>query len=262
MPKQFSQTMILTASLVALLLGLGAGRFVLPMLTGSTPDQDNVSQSPTVPSNAKDPAIKRYQVPVSMSQPARGPSDALVTLIEWCDFESEACRKLATVLDGVEKKYGQAVRIVFRHYSPSNLDGQLQHEFAQAAHEKNGAFWKVQARLLQAKTTPTMADLERIATETGLDWANMRASLDDHGYASHVIADHVFAEMFDVTSIPAVFVNGRRLAGEPTQRELQTLIEDEIARTKQLVKGGMRKDKLYAELTKDGAYRMPTRKAP
>ena len=55
-----------------------------------------------------------YRVPVDGS-PARGPSDALVTIVESSDFECPFCKRAAPTMKQIEAAYPGRVRFVFKH---------------------------------------------------------------------------------------------------------------------------------------------------
>src|SRR5690242_9105095 len=56
-----------------------------------------------------------YRVGLGLPGHRLGPDDAPVTIVVWGDFECPFCAKLAPVLHDVHEKYGDDVRIVFRH---------------------------------------------------------------------------------------------------------------------------------------------------
>ena len=76
-----------------------------------------------------DPGVG-YRVGTGLPGHQLGPDDALVTIVEWSDFQCPYCQRSAPVIAGVHKKYGDAVRIVFRHYPMSF------HKSAQLAAER------------------------------------------------------------------------------------------------------------------------------
>jgi protein-disulfide isomerase len=200
-------------------------------------------------------ALTRYQVPVTDSQPSQGPADAPVTIVEWCNFELPTCRAADAVREAVLARHGDQVRWIYRSFTKPSSRWQEPHEFAQIAFEQTGKFWDVKQLLQQSDAAPSRADLERAANALGIDWPKTKAALDEHTYAGHVIADRVFANMFDVGEPPAFFVNGRRLAGTASLQAFEVLIEDEVAHAKKLVASGVPRDRVYAELTKGGLWK-------
>src|SRR5687767_12598233 len=74
--------------------------------------------------------------------PARGPVDAQVVVEVWSDFQCPFCARGAERLKQVREKYGDRVRIVFRHSPlPFHEHARLAAAASMAAHEQ-GRFWE------------------------------------------------------------------------------------------------------------------------
>jgi protein-disulfide isomerase len=200
---------------------------------------------------------ERFQIPVTRSQPSRGPSDAIVTIVEWCDLRAGACAQSDAIIEQVLARSGESVRRVFRHFAQPTRGSQLAHQLARIAHEQAGKFWQARALLSRTDAEPTSRDIERYTEQLGLDPSSTRAALDRGTHAGHVTADRVFAQMFGVDSVPAVFVNGRRLEQPLSLAALKSLVNVELAHARELVGRGVPKEQVYAELTKNGTWRRP-----
>src|SRR5262245_50538487 len=122
-----------------------------------------VAEAPAAPTPTK-PAdgIERYQVPVSATQPSIGPADALVTIVEWCDFRNEACKRVGPILEEILAAYGNDARLVYRHFieSPESAESL---EFARIAHDVGDKFWEAKKLIENAPREPGVDDLERFA---------------------------------------------------------------------------------------------------
>src|SRR6185503_4905247 len=60
------------------------------------------------------PDERTWNVPVD-SSPRLGPDDALVTIIEFSDFQCPFCKRVQPTLRAVRARYGDDVRIVWKH---------------------------------------------------------------------------------------------------------------------------------------------------
>ena len=204
---------------------------------------------------------QRFQIPVTRSQPGRGPADAIVTIVEWCDLRAGACARTDAMIEQVLNGSGGRVRRVFRHFAQPSHGSQLAHQLARIAHEQAGKFWETRALLSRVDGEPTPQQIEDFTQQLGLDPAATSAALQRGTHSGHVTADRVFAQMFEVESAPALFVNGRRLEQSVTLPALQRLVDDELAYANQLVGRGVPREQVYAELTKNGTFKRPaTRK--
>jgi len=197
----------------------------------------------------------RFKVPVSISQPKRGPEDALVTIVEWCDLIGEACKESDAMVVALREKYGSKIRHVWRHLDETaSEDSARTHEFAALAQEQAGKFWEARALLLASGRVPSFDTLKSYASRLGMDVSSTSATLEKRTFAGGPAADQLFAARFGVAHGPAFFVNGRRLRGEPTQARLARLIDIELEHAQKLVRAGAAKNTLYDEITKSGLW--------
>ncbi|HYV14147.1 MAG TPA: thioredoxin domain-containing protein [Pyrinomonadaceae bacterium] len=143
--------------------------------------------------------------------PARGETNAPVTIVEFTDFQCPACAAMHPVLDEVLKSYGNKVRFVVRDF-PLNM-----HEWARKAAEAanaanaQGKFFEYIAVLFKNQKALDVPSLKKYATEVGLDRARFDAALDRGVYAAEVQKDVEDGEMYGVGSTPTIFVNGVQL---------------------------------------------------
>lgn len=201
---------------------------------------------------------KRYKVPVSVSQPARGSEKALVTIVEWCDLTGAACRQSEKLIAGLRKVHGEELRHVWRHFPGEQTEACRDlHELAHTVFEQHGKFWELREALLQFDRSPTAEELDAQLTLLGLDSVALRRGLEKHTHAGYVVADAFFASKFGVTKAPALFVNGQKLEGELTQDNLGKLVEQELRHARSVAAQSVARDKLYEEITEGGLWEAP-----
>jgi protein-disulfide isomerase len=130
-----------------------------------------------------------YRVGLGLPGHQVGPDDALVTIVVWSDFQCPFCARMAPVLAHLRDRYGDDVRIIYRHVAMSfHRDAALAAEAAVAAAEQ-GKFWAFHDQVFGDFGHLARVDLERFATAAGLDLARFRAALDDHRYRDAVLAE-------------------------------------------------------------------------
>jgi protein-disulfide isomerase len=143
--------------------------------------------------------------------PARGDTNASVTVVEFTDFQCPACAAMHPVLDEVLKSYGNKVRFVVRDF-PLN-----QHEWARKAAEAanaanaQGKFFEYIAVLFKNQKALDVPSLKKYASQLGLDRARFDAALDRGVYAEEVRKDVEDGEIYGVGSTPTIFINGVQL---------------------------------------------------
>jgi protein-disulfide isomerase len=184
----------------------------------------------------KDYGFKSYLEPLrakvaTAGFPTKGPANAAVTIVEFSDFECPYCGQLFPTLKQVEKNYPQQVRIVYRQYPLASI-----HPHAQKAAEASlcandqKKFWEFHDSMFGKQNELSVPDLKQRAVDLKLDTQAFNSCLDSGRHADAIAADIQEGARFGVSGTPALFVNGRLLSGNQPYSEIQTVIEDELAR--------------------------------
>jgi Na+/H+ antiporter NhaA len=144
----------------------------------------------------------------------RGPKkDALVTLVEYGDFECPYCGQAEPAVRGLIREYGE-LRFVFRHLPLTEVHphAQLAAEAAEAA-DKQGAFWEMHDMLMDHQGALTTRDLVGYADSIGLDTDKFAADLRKHAGSYRIAEDIDSADLATVSGTPTFFINGNRYYG-------------------------------------------------
>jgi Na+/H+ antiporter NhaA len=144
----------------------------------------------------------------------RGPDDALVTIVEYGDFECPFCGQAEPVVRELVGMFGDQLRYVWRHLPLSDVHptAQLAAEASEAA-SAQGKFWEMYALLMAHTGSFTDEDLEGFAAELGLDIERFWNDVRERRMAGRVSEDVDSADMSGVTGTPTFFINRRRHHG-------------------------------------------------
>jgi Na+/H+ antiporter NhaA len=144
----------------------------------------------------------------------RGAGGALVTLIEYGDYECPYCGQAEGAIRELLESFGDDLRYVWRHLPLNDVHphAQLAAEAAEAAHAQ-GAFWEMHDTLLGHQDELTPADLRRDAERLGLDVERFWEELRGSAHLERVEEDVAGADASGVAGTPSFFVNGRRHRG-------------------------------------------------
>ena len=160
-------------------------------------------------------AITDLAVPVDPERDhIRGPKkDALVTLVEYGDFECPYCGQAEPAVRGVIREYGE-LRFVFRHLPLTEVHphAQLAAEAAEAA-AVQGKFWEMHDMLMDHQGALEVRDIVGYAAQIGLDTDKFRSDLRNHVGAYRVAEDIDSADLATVSGTPTFFINGNRYYG-------------------------------------------------
>ena len=191
---------------------------------------------------------KPYRMGLGLPGHQLGPDDAPVTLVEWSDFQCPYCAKTEPMLAHARAKYGDRIRIVYRHMP---LAG---HRFAMLAAEagvaaaEQGKFWAFHDQVWAHFGHLTRADLETYATAAGLDLPAFRVALDTRRYHDTVVAEAAAASALGVDATPTLFVNGMPLIGSRDEVDFDKVIANHLSIAASAVKQGLRQGDIYAIL--------------
>jgi Na+/H+ antiporter NhaA len=145
----------------------------------------------------------------------RGADDALVTLVEYGDYECPYCGQAEAVVRELLVSFGHDLRYAWRHLPLNEVhpNARSAAEAAEAAGAQ-GAFWEMHDRLFEHQDQLTTADLLLHAEALGLDADRVRDELDLRKYDQRVAEDVASADASGVAGTPTFFINGRRHHGD------------------------------------------------
>jgi protein-disulfide isomerase len=193
-----------------------------------------------------------WRVPVDDAvEHIKGPKHALVTIVEFSDFQCPFCSKVLPTYKQIHETYPETVRIIFKQ-NPLSF-----HEHAQLAAEASlaagaqGKFWEMHDMLFENQGALTRPDLEGYAEKLELDMAKFKKALDDGTFKAKVAEDQALTELVQAQGTPAAFVNGRKLSGAKPFEEFKAIIDDELKKSQKLVDSGTALADLYPKLIKD-----------
>jgi protein-disulfide isomerase len=164
--------------------------------------------------------------PLAAGVPAyrmKGPSGARATVVVFSDFQCPGCAKTEPAVEALVGRYGNRVRLVFRH-NPLRMHkwSVLAARAAEAAGAQ-GKFWEYHTLLFGrqkewAENTDPVLLLIGYARELGLDVPRFERDVRDSRWDTLILADAEAARGALVQSTPTIFIGGRRLVG-PKQFE-------------------------------------------
>lgn len=143
-----------------------------------------------------------------------------VTVVEFLDFECEACGAYYPVVEELREKYAGQITYVIRYFPlPGHVNSTHSAVAAEAAAQQ-GRFEDMYHRLFETQaewgeSQESKAELFRTyAVDLGLDMAAYDAAVADPATARRVRTDFDEGRALGVGSTPTFFVNGRPLTIE------------------------------------------------
>ena len=144
----------------------------------------------------------------------RGPEYAVVTLVEYGDFECPYCGQAEPVIRQLLAEFGTELRFVFRHLPLVEVHehAEFAAEAAEAAHAQ-GKFWEMHDLLFAHQDALGSEEISGYAAELGLDIGRFWEELRSRMHAARVARDVESANQSGVAGTPTFFINGRRHYG-------------------------------------------------
>ena len=164
--------------------------------------------------------------------PALGPEDAPVTVIEFSDFQCPYCKSFRdNTFDALQQKYGNKIRFVYRDFPLTSIHPEAMKaaEAADCANEQ-GKFWEIHDLLFSTQASIGVSNSKQLAQQLGLDADKCNQCLDSDKYAQEVQADMNDGNSYGVTGTPTFFINGVRLIGAQPLSAFTSVIDQELGK--------------------------------
>jgi len=193
----------------------------------AAPPGEPAAQKPSEPSTP--PPAKKVEFTDLKGRPSVGPENASVTLVEFSDFHCPFCQKVSPTVEQLMKNYEGKIRRVWRHYPLAMHTGAGRtHEASECAHDQ-GKFWPYHDKLFATIGQPRDDEsLIQIAEEADLNKKKFKKCLESGKYRDLVQKEISAGSAAGVSGTPAVFVNGRLVAGAYPYEYFDNLVKDEL----------------------------------
>jgi protein-disulfide isomerase len=169
----------------------------------------------------------RLQPPVSAHDHVRGSRSAVVSLVEYGDFECPYCRAAVDIVNELQKALGDQLSFAFRHFPMRDVHPHAQHaaEVSEAAAAR-GHFWQLHDRLFAAQDGLDDQSLIRYVGEMDLDADTVAQELDSHTFAREIEEEVHSGIASGVTGTPTFFIDGMRYDGSISLPKILTAIRE------------------------------------
>jgi len=223
---------VLVSLVVGLILGIVVGRATSSVGPGPGPARpDARAQAAAQPHPTPKSDTTVWKIPVEGS-PISGAPDALVTLVEFSDYQCPFCSRAHATIQQVQRDYGSRLRVVMKEFPLTTIHPMARGAaLAALAAGAQGKYWEMHDKLFANQRALDPASLEGYARELGLDLVRFKADLASPRSAEVIERDVDLGSGVGVSGTPAVFINGRRLAGGAVPLEnFKALIDEEMAK--------------------------------
>ena len=158
-----------------------------------------------------------------------GNNQAAVALVEFGDYESEACAKANEIVKKLIKHFGADLKFNFRHFPLTQI-----HQRAQKAAEaavgaaQEGKFWEMHNILFENRKNLGTISLKAYSKEAGVSNKKFLDTLVNSTYSWEVRNDLLEGLSRGVRDVPTFFINGQILQGKASYENIKNAIEAEL----------------------------------
>jgi protein-disulfide isomerase len=180
------------------------------------------------------PVAPHVEVSYAPDDPAKGPKDAPVTILEFTDFQCPYCKNSQATLKQVEEAYKGKVKLVERQYPLPFHNRAKPAARAALCSKEQGKFWDMHDKLFPS-TSLEDADFKRFAKEIGLNEKKFDACMNppngvptNDPIMARIDKDIADGQKFGVRGTPAFFVNGTMINGAQPYSVFDDTIKDAL----------------------------------
>ncbi len=173
--------------------------------------------------------VENFDDWVSFSDPSLGDPNADVVVMEFFDPNCPHCKTMHPMMKAAADSLGDRARFVFRPFVLSQ--GSLMQVEALHVAAQQGKFFEMLDAQYERQNPRglSLADMESISAEIGLDYALLKRRLDSQMYRSVALRQRQLAYEAGVGVVPTVMINGRIIDSSARSVHCLAQMIDEIA---------------------------------
>lgn len=177
---------------------------------------------------------ERFDVPV-LDSPVLGAQDALVTIIEFVDYECPHCSTVGPTIHSLVRNYVKDVRLVIKFYPYKYRDNARISSQAAIAAWLQGPelFERMHVLMLMSSPRLERSDLFHYAREAGLDMDRFAQDFDSERVQRIIERDMGVGLKFDLFNTPTFLFNGRLVVGNRPYESFEEILKEELEAARQ-----------------------------
>jgi protein-disulfide isomerase len=160
--------------------------------------------------------------------PAMGPRDARVTIVEFADYQCPACARMVPSLLNVMKRFEGKVRWVFRDFPLDFHPEAMPAAIAAKCAGEQGRYFEAHNLLFKNYNRLGEPIYQSLPRELSLDASRFAACRANPGTREQVERNTAAGLKLNLPGTPTYFINGRQF-GPQDEESLQRVIEEELS---------------------------------
>ncbi len=162
---------------------------------------------------------------VTADNPAKGEENAVITIIEYSDFQCPHCANASQMLERLMQKYPGKIRRVFKNNPLEDHPFSLQAAAAALAAHRQGKFWLYHDLLFFNGPDLTEDMFTKIAKDLSLDMELFEKDRKSEEIAKQIAGEKTKINALGITGTPSFILNGVLINGAQPQPLFEQIIE-------------------------------------
>jgi len=182
---------------------------------------ESIAQAGKIDPNA------RVEVSVD-DDPAFGPDNASVVMIEFSDFNCPYCGRFSQdTLPLIRENYEDQIHFVYRDF-PILSESSQEAAIASECANDQGAFWEFHDLLFENQGDFNQNLFISFVEQLELNIEQFTSCQNDSTTRDEVLDDYATAQSLGANGTPTFFINGRRVVGAQPYEVFQKMIDEEL----------------------------------
>ncbi len=168
---------------------------------------------------------------VKESDHVKGPDKALVTIVEYSDFQDPFSKEFYSNLERLREEYEDEVRWVYRHFPVTSLHPESKKAaIASECADEQGKFWEYAKELFENQDNLNKETYLSIAEDLKFNVINFENCLKSDEIALKVANEYNQATKIGVRGTPSTFINKKSMLGAVSYNALKAEVESVISK--------------------------------
>lgn len=165
----------------------------------------------------------------------KGNEEADVVLVEYLDFECEACGAYFPIVKQLSEEFSDDVLFIARYFPLSSHKNSMTSARAVEAAGKQGKYWEMHDLVFEnqsswgERSSPDATIFEDFAQQLGLDMERYKDDVNSEEVGDRISSDQDSGNQLGVNATPTFFLNGEKIQNPQGYEAFKALLEQAIS---------------------------------
>jgi len=174
--------------------------------------------------------MSQLHQPVSNTDHSYGNPDAILSLVEYGDFECPYCGRAYPIVKKIKQELGKDLKFVFRNFPLTKIHpNAFAAAVATEAAALQGKYWEMHDIVFEHQHSLDPENVFLLAGRIGLDLERFKHDIHDENLTGKVEKDFESGLRSGVNRTPSFFINGEKFEGDWAEGQLMDQLKAILA---------------------------------